>query len=423
MPDTTQNFFEEETVYEFDEPDYGLPEVEEFTETFDDNYGAVPEEFDEVYTEPFDEQVEDIYTEPLVEETFTTEELVSEEIPVEEIFEERFEESFEREITHEEIDMSKNQEEFDINEKSVDSVYTTEELVQQNVNVLSIVSQQLSSDSQFYQTTQQVSNDQIFQATQQVLDDQIFQVTQQTSSSVQFSQVTQSNSRFLSDTSTVETSKEETEMLLSDKSETMFALTGDKATYTVTFGSVDSEIEDTQINILVDPTVTTNTVEESQDESSIIIQSDSGNLGMDSGFAAQQDQSFSTGQSITAVLNNVQPNFSQFDVAPPSSQERETTQKAETQAQNMSQEQIEQNLENFTDDLQDSGGFTDQSVTIFLMGRVNGFDQYSGQLQDVSFYESKNLYTGNRVQNDRSSMLMLIGVDDKHERMVMEQYE
>lgn len=195
-------------------------------------------------------------------------------------------------------------------------------------------------------------------------------------------------------------------------------------TFNSTFGSVDDMFGDATISMLSDPTLTTieiNTQSESESDT-VDIQMENSVAQVDTGFAAQQEQSFSTGQSITAVLNNVAPNFSQFDVAPPSQQEQQTTAKAESQAGSMSDEQLEQNLEEFTDQMQDSGGFADQSLTIFLMGRVNGFDQYTGQLQDVSFYVDRGM-PGGQVQNDRNSMLRMIGIDDKHARMVAEQYQ
>jgi len=75
-----------------------------------------------------------------------------------------------------------------------------------------------------------------------------------------------------------------------------------------------------------------------------------------------------------------------------------------------------------SDGMQDSGGFTDQSLTIFLMGRVNGFDNYGGQLQDSAFYNDEGLPIS-RVQNDRNTMLQLIGTSGKHEEMISQQYK
>ena len=197
------------------------------------------------------------------------------------------------------------------------------------------------------------------------------------------------------------------------------------------FGTMDTIVENATFNMIVDPTITVDivTVVQSsteqatqQEEETIDFQMESSTPQMDTGFAAQQDQSFSTGQSITAVLNNVAPNFSQFDVAPPSQQEQRQTSRAETAANNMSQEQIDSSMENMTEEMQDSGGFSDQSLTIFLMGRVDGFANYGGQLQDNPFYNDRGLPIS-RVQNDRNTMLQLIGTSGKHEAMIQEQYE
>ena len=189
-----------------------------------------------------------------------------------------------------------------------------------------------------------------------------------------------------------------------------------------TFADETAFFEESTISLIVDPTITV-MVEQTEEESETIeVISDNTVASNDQGFQEQQNQSFSTGQSITAVLNNVAPNFSQFDVAPPSSQEQQTTDKASSQANNMSEEQLASNLDEFTDEMQDSGGFSDQSLTIFLMGRVNGFDAYNTTLQDVSFYTDRGM-PGGRVQNDRNTMLQLIGSSGKHEEMIAEQYK
>lgn len=187
-----------------------------------------------------------------------------------------------------------------------------------------------------------------------------------------------------------------------------------------TFGDFDAAFENATINMIVDPTVT---VTEISEEEVVEFQMEATTTQMDTGFTAQQDQSFSTGQSITAVLNNVQPNFSQFDVAPPSQTEQQTTAKAESQANNMSEEQLAANLDEFADDMKNSGGFGDQSLTVFLMGRNAAFAQYNNvNLQDNPFYDDKGLPTS-RVQNDRNTMLQLIGTSGKHEELISGQYK
>jgi hypothetical protein len=159
------------------------------------------------------------------------------------------------------------------------------------------------------------------------------------------------------------------------------------------------------------------------DTQEVIDTSSSTTTTVDQNFDSQTDQAFSSGGSISDALTaTAPPDFSRFNVAPPSQEEQQTTQKADAQANNMSEEQLEQNLDEFASNMQDSGGFTDQSLTVFLMGRNSGFSQYAGQLQDVSFYTDRGM-PGGKMSNDRNSMLQLIGTNGKHEEMIAEQYK
>ena len=148
----------------------------------------------------------------------------------------------------------------------------------------------------------------------------------------------------------------------------------------------------------------------------------SGVTNTDQNFGSQTDQAFSSGGSIAdALTTTAPPDFSRFNVAPPSEQDQQTTDKADAQATNMSEEQLEQNLDEFASNMQESGGFTDQSLTVFLMGRNSSFAQYTGQLQDVSFYTDRGM-PGGSLRNDRNSMLQLIGTDNRHQELVGLQY-
>ena len=158
------------------------------------------------------------------------------------------------------------------------------------------------------------------------------------------------------------------------------------------------------------------------DTQEVIDTSSSTTTTVDQNFDSQTDQAFSTGGSISDALTaTAPPDFSRFNVAPPSQEEQQTTQKADAQANNMSEEQLEQNLDEFASNMQDSGGFTDQSLTVFLMGRNSGFSQYAGQLQDVSFYTDRGM-PGGSIQSDRNSMLRMMGTDNKHEELISLQY-
>ena len=171
-------------------------------------------------------------------------------------------------------------------------------------------------------------------------------------------------------------------------------------------------------------TVTTveSTIQQS-DTQEVIDTSSSTTTTVDQNFDSQTDQAFSTGGSIRDALTaTAPPDFSRFNVAPPSQQEQQTTDRADAQASNMSEEQLAQNLDDFTNTMQESGGFTDQSLTVFLMGRNSNFSQYAGQLQDVSFYTNRGM-PGGSIQNDRNSMLRMMGTDNKHEQLIAEQYK
>ena len=50
------------------------------------------------------------------------------------------------------------------------------------------------------------------------------------------------------------------------------------------------------------------------------------------------------------------------------------------------------------------------------------FNQYGNMLQDRNFYATQSMLNGGNLQNDRNSMLQLIGTSGKHRQMVEEQY-
>ena len=372
--DTSMDMFQDEdygytedTVFE----DSGV--YEEVTiETFDDDGDIFSEEFGEVYTESFDDPlVEEIFDEPVIveEEIIMEEELYADDSFIEE------DEYIEEEIAHIEEEMSNIEEE----------LLMSEEVVTVSGPSINAVSIALNTASTAEANAVQVAE----QA--------------QSNISVAIAHESENNRSEASSQSSVSS---------------------------FTFGSVDELFGDATMEMMIDPTmmvaeinvsIDSPTEQAIQEEDTIDFQMESTAPQMDTGFAEQQNQSFSTGQSITAVLNNVAPNFSRFDVAPPSQQEQKQTARAEAAANNMSQEDIEASMESMSGDMQDSGGFTDQSLTIFLMGRVSGFESYGARLQDKPFYRDRGMPGGN-VQSDRNAMLRMMGTDNKHEEMVAGQY-
>jgi len=122
------------------------------------------------------------------------------------------------------------------------------------------------------------------------------------------------------------------------------------------------------------------------------------------------NDAIATGQSIGQFLSAQLPDFSQFDVSPPSQQEQRTVQRAETQLQTMSQQDVEQSLENELEELGDTGGFTDQSLAVFLISNNQAFNAYDNvSLTDREFYRSAQLYPSNSVQANPVGILRVIG--------------
>lgn len=129
-------------------------------------------------------------------------------------------------------------------------------------------------------------------------------------------------------------------------------------------------------------------------------------------FEQDFNDAIATGQSIGQFLSAQLPDFSQFNVAPPSQQEQRTVQRAEAQIQTMSQQDFDQSLENELEDLSDTGGFTDQSLAVFLISNNPAFNQYQNvNLTDREFYESTQMYPNNAPTVDPRGLLRITGTD------------
>jgi len=114
-------------------------------------------------------------------------------------------------------------------------------------------------------------------------------------------------------------------------------------------------------------------------------------------FEQDFNEAIATGQTIGQFLSNQLPDFGQFNVAPPSVDEARTVQRAESALETMTDAEIEQSIESQLENVQDSGGFEDQTLTILLMSRVPGFDVYGLELQDQGqWYQEREIYGGNR---------------------------
>ena len=125
------------------------------------------------------------------------------------------------------------------------------------------------------------------------------------------------------------------------------------------------------------------------------------------------NDAIATGQSIGQFLSAQLPDFSRFDVAPPSQDEQRTVQRAEQSIQTMSQADVQQSLDDQLENIGDTGGFTDQSLAVFLISNNPAFSQYQNiNLSDRDqFYESTQVYPNNAPRTDPLGVLRLGGSD------------
>ena len=145
----------------------------------------------------------------------------------------------------------------------------------------------------------------------------------------------------------------------------------------------------------------------------------------DAMFDTQVNEAFSTGANISVVLSGARPDFSKFDVKPPTKQQEVATKKVESLAEKMSDAAIQQNIEQIQENVQDSGGFEDQTVAVVLINYVPGFEQYSSQSlkSQNNWYRSKSIYKSNgNVDNTMTLYIMAGQTEQKHKQMVLDQY-
>ena len=142
-------------------------------------------------------------------------------------------------------------------------------------------------------------------------------------------------------------------------------------------------------------------------------------------FGTQVNEAFSTGANISTVLSGARPDFSKFDVKPPTKQQAVNTKKVESLAEKMSESAVQQNMEKMQENVQDSGGFNDQTVAVVLINYVPGFDQYTSQSlrSQNQWYRSKSIYKNNGNVDNAMTLYMMAGqTEQKHQQMVLEQY-
>ena len=133
-----------------------------------------------------------------------------------------------------------------------------------------------------------------------------------------------------------------------------------------------------------------------------------------------------TGQSIGQFLSNEAPNFTKFDVAPPTVSEQRTTKAVENLAERLGEEAAMENLQAQLEQGED-GETPNQTIAVAVIGYKAGFSAYTGmeQLTDQpDWYQVKALYTNAKIDDNKYSMYMMAGKSDlKMQEMILSQYK
>jgi hypothetical protein len=129
-------------------------------------------------------------------------------------------------------------------------------------------------------------------------------------------------------------------------------------------------------------------------------------------------QVLALGGTITEILNTPVPDFSRYEVKPPSQDEEVQTARVENTLESMSTEEIESQAELRIGSMDPQA----QAVALQLIGYKPGFDQYDGMLVDQSnWYLDRGMYTNNRVPSSNSN-LIFGAQDQRHQELMSLQY-
>jgi hypothetical protein len=130
-------------------------------------------------------------------------------------------------------------------------------------------------------------------------------------------------------------------------------------------------------------------------------------------------QVLALGGTITEILNTPVPDFSRYEVKPPSQDEEVQTAKVENTLESMSTEEIESQAEMRIGSMDPES----QAIALQLIGYKPGFDQYGGMLVDQSnWYLDRGMYTNNRVPSSNSN-LIFGAQDQRHQELMSLQYK
>lgn len=130
-------------------------------------------------------------------------------------------------------------------------------------------------------------------------------------------------------------------------------------------------------------------------------------------------QLLALGGNITQILNTAVPNFSRFDIKPPTQDEQVQTARVESQLQSMDQQDIEEQAEQRIGSMDPES----QTIALQLIGYKAGFDQYGGTITDqTNWYQNRVVYANNRVPTAIRSNLIFGAQDQRHQELMSLQY-
>jgi hypothetical protein len=123
------------------------------------------------------------------------------------------------------------------------------------------------------------------------------------------------------------------------------------------------------------------------------------------------NDAIATGQSVGQFLSAQPVDLSRFELDEPSIQEQQLVRKATVAIKTMTQPQVEKSIDQQLENLEDTGGFTDQSLAIFLISNNLEFEQYKDvDLSDRDqFYKNTQVYPKNAPRVDPFGVLRLGG--------------
>jgi len=165
------------------------------------------------------------------------------------------------------------------------------------------------------------------------------------------------------------------------------------------------------------------TAEQSQD---FTFESSDSFGGGDMDFSNRFDDALSTGQSIGQFLSNEMPNFSKFDVEPPTQSEQRTTKAVESLADQLGEEAAIAQLEANMGVTEEDGNYGDETIKVAVIGYNPGIKAYTGmeQINDQqNWYQVKALYTNAKIDDNKFNFYMMAGKTEKKlKEMIDSQY-